>query len=104
VLLLATAAIAGVPFEATPHALLFIALSALIPHLIGHTLLTWALRHTRPTVVGIATIGEPVGATLLAWVWLDELPAAQALAGCSVVVAAVALSLWRARPADTLEA
>ena len=103
VLLLATAAIAGVSFEATPRALLFIALSALVPHLVGHTLLTWALRHTRPTVVGIATVGEPVGATLLAWLWLDELPSAQALAGCSIVVVAVALSLWRTRRPDTLE-
>ena len=94
--LLAAALIAGVPIALASHdSLLWIALAALIPQLIGHTLLTWSLRHATPTAVGIATVGEPVGATLLAWVWLDERVTPLIATGCAITLAAVLLSLRR---------
>lgn len=97
--LLGTAAISGVPLVfASEEAFLFVVLAALLPQLVGHTLLTWSLRHTRPTVVGLATVGEPVGSTILAATWLGELPSAQTLLGCTVTVGAVALAVWE-RPA-----
>ncbi len=71
----------------------FLVLSALIPQLVGHSALTWALRHATPTTVGIATLGEPVGATLLAWAFLDEVPAAVTLVGCTLTLTAVALAI-----------
>jgi len=102
VALLVTALMAGVPLSfASTESLLFVALSALVPQLIGHTLLTWSLRHTRPTVVGIATVGEPVGSTILAWLWLREIPGDQTLFGCAVVVLAVVLAVWRPRRSAT---
>jgi drug/metabolite transporter (DMT)-like permease len=44
-------------------------------------------------VVGIATVGEPVGSTLLAVVWLDERASLSTLIGCAVVLIAVVVSL-----------
>jgi len=85
----------GPPAMPAPAALGYLALAALLPQLVGHGLLTWALRHTSPTVVGIATLGEPVGSTLLGWLWLGEVPGAATLAGCAIVLAAVALALSR---------
>ena len=62
--LLGSAAVCGIPLRpASPRALLYLALAALAPQLIGHTLLTWSLRHAKPMVVGMAIVGEPVGAT-----------------------------------------
>ena len=96
--LFAAAVIAGVPIAfASGESLLWIALAALLPQLVGHTLLTWSLRHATPTAVGIATVGEPVGATLLAWVWLGERVTPVIAAGCAITLAAVLLSLRRAR-------
>lgn len=46
--------------------------AALIPQLIGHSALTLSLRRFTPTEVGLATLLEPIGASLLAWLWLDE--------------------------------
>src|SRR5207302_7516659 len=37
------------------------------PMLIGHTGMNYALRYFRATTVNVAALGEPVGATLLAW-------------------------------------
>jgi drug/metabolite transporter (DMT)-like permease len=84
----------GVPIRfASNESILWVALAALVPQLIGHNILMWALRHATPTAVGIATVGEPVGATLLGWLWLGEAPVIIVLIGCLVTLAAVVLSV-----------
>jgi len=73
VVLLGTAALVGAPLlprTATEAAVVLFA--AAIPQLVGHTLMTWSLRHTTPTVVALATLGEPVFASLLAALFLAE--------------------------------
>lgn len=71
------------------NALLWIAMSALVPQLIGHTLLTRALHRATPTVVGLATCSEPVLSTLLAIPILGERPEPIVLLGCAVTLAGV---------------
>ncbi|MFK7990534.1 MAG: DMT family transporter [Sandaracinaceae bacterium] len=86
----------GVPITFASHeSLLWTAMAALVPQLIGHTLLTWSLRHATPTAVGIATVGEPVGATLLAWWLLGDRGGAMSALGCAVTLFAVLLSVRR---------
>ncbi|MGE0791481.1 MAG: DMT family transporter [Sandaracinaceae bacterium] len=96
--LLVSGALAGVPLEVARGTLPYIALAALFPQLVGHSLLTWSLRHASPTEVGLATVGEPVGATILAWVILDETPAPIVLVGCAATLAAVVFALTRGAP------
>jgi drug/metabolite transporter (DMT)-like permease len=92
------AALLGVPLEAaSTEALGYLVLAALLPQLVGHGLLTWSLRHTTPTTVGMATVGEPVGAAALGWVWLGESVSPLTAVGCLITLAAVALAL-RSRP------
>lgn len=100
VLLLGVALALGIPLAPpTEHAATFIVLTALVPHLVGHSLLTWSLRHTTPTVVGVATLGEPVGAAIVAWLWLGEVVTPLTAAGCAVTLAGVAVAVTRRRPA-----
>lgn len=92
--LFGAALIAGVPIAfASTASLGWTAMAALIPQLVGHNLLTWSLRHATPTAVGIATVGEPVGATLLAWLWLGETVGALILGGCAITLCAVFIAL-----------
>jgi drug/metabolite transporter (DMT)-like permease len=65
------------------------------PMLIGHTGMNYALRHFRATTVNVAALGEPVGATLLAWVIpaIHEVPGVMALGGGMLVLLGIALSL-----------
>ncbi len=92
--LFAVAIAMGVPVAiASDQSLLWIALAALVPQLIGHNLLTWALRFATPTAVGISTVGEPVGATILAWVWLGERLSPLVAVGCTITLSAVLLSV-----------
>jgi drug/metabolite transporter (DMT)-like permease len=92
--LLGTAQVLGVPpLPASPSAAAAIVACTLVPQLVGHSLLTWALRHTGPASVAMATVGEPVGATLLTWWWLHESPTPTVLLGCSVTLIGVGLAL-----------
>jgi drug/metabolite transporter (DMT)-like permease len=99
--LLGAAIVTGVPLElASTTSLFWVVMAALIPQLVGHSLLTWSLRHATPTAVGIATVGEPVGSTFLAWLWLDEPLTALVALGCGVTLTAVLLSMAPKRPAS----
>ena len=63
------------------------------PMLVGHTGMNYALKHYRATTVNVAALGEPVGATLIAWLWLHESPPVLALIGGAVVVAGIGMAL-----------
>lgn len=77
------------------QAFFFIVLSALVPQLVGHGALTWSLRYLPPTMVGMATVVEPVGSTLLAWLWLGEVVAPTTALGAAVTISAVLLAASR---------
>ena len=65
--------------------LLFAGLAA-GPGLLGHTVLNWALAHLESSVVSVSLLGEPVGATLLAFALLSETPTpVTAIGGCVVL-------------------
>lgn len=78
---------------ASGEALVFLVLAALVPQLVGHNLLTWSLRYATPTAVGIATVGEPVGATILGWLWLGESVAPLVALGCAVTLCGVVVAV-----------
>src|SRR5437773_5016590 len=65
------------------------------PMLVGHTGMNYALRHFRATTVHVAALGEPVGATVLAWLIpaIHEAPRATALVGGVLVLLGITLSL-----------
>jgi len=65
------------------------------PMLVGHTGMNYALRHFRATTVNVAALGEPVGATLLAWIIpaIHEVPTALALVGGVLALLGIGLSL-----------
>lgn len=57
-----------------PKSYLYFFLLGLIPSVFGHTLYNWALRHLKAYLVGVCILGEPIGATLLAWLVLHQKP------------------------------
>ncbi|HUK22322.1 MAG TPA: DMT family transporter [Gemmatimonadales bacterium] len=65
------------------------------PMLVGHTGINYALKHLRATTVNVAGLGEPVGATLIAWLLpsIHEIPRPSTLAGGALVVGGIALAL-----------
>jgi drug/metabolite transporter (DMT)-like permease len=76
--------------------LVFLALAA-GPMMIGHTGVNYALRYLPAYVANLALLGEPIGATLLAW-WLPgirEQPTLQLLLGGGLVLLGIGLGFIR---------
>nr|ART39613.1 J541 [uncultured bacterium] len=68
-------------------------LLALVPQLIGHTALNRSLGYLPAVTVAIAILGEPVGATILAALLLDENPTLPETAGGMLLLAGVYLGV-----------
>lgn len=98
ILLVAAAALPGVDVTGYPATdwLVFLGLAA-GPMMIGHTGVNYALRYIPAYVANLALLGEPIGATLLAW-WLPgirERPSAQLLLGGALVLLGIGMGLRR---------
>ncbi|HXT36095.1 MAG TPA: DMT family transporter [Chloroflexota bacterium] len=70
----------------------FLAL-AVVCTLGGHLLYNWTLRYLPAAAVSISFLGEPVGASLLAWLLLGQQPAATSAGGGAIVLAGIWLTI-----------
>jgi len=70
--------------------LLFLAM-AVIPTIMGHSLLNWNLKYLPASTVSMSVLGEPIGASLLAAVFLGELPSGLQIAGAALILVGVYL-------------
>ncbi|MFH1382625.1 MAG: DMT family transporter [Chloroflexota bacterium] len=68
---------------------LMLLLLAVVPQLLGHSSLNWSLRFVSATLVTIAVLGEPVGATLWAFLFLDEVPTLTEIIGGALILAGI---------------
>jgi drug/metabolite transporter (DMT)-like permease len=64
----------------------FLAL-AIIPQLIGHSSFNWALKYLSAAYISVALLGEPIGSSLLAYVFLTETPSiVEILGGVMILI------------------
>jgi len=68
---------------------------ALGPQVLGHGSFNYALQHLPAAVVGMLSLLEPVGASILAYLLFDEVPPPLSIVGMVVVLAAVAVVVGR---------
>lgn len=103
-LVLVIAVMPGVPLTGFPPRdwLIFAALAA-GPMMLGHTAVNYALRYIRAYVANLALLGEPIGATLIAWLLpaITEVPGPQTVVGGALILGGIAVTLSRrSAPAD----
>jgi drug/metabolite transporter (DMT)-like permease len=72
----------GYPWQAY----IWLILLALIPQLLGHSSFNWALRYLSAAYVAITLLGEPIGATVLAYLLLEETPSALKIFGAILIL------------------
>ncbi|GAB5540832.1 MAG: DMT family transporter [Sandaracinaceae bacterium] len=79
---------------------LLVAYIVLVPTIFTYLTNAWALRHAPPSIVAIYIYLQPVGATLLAVLFLDETPTPRLFGAAALVFAGIFLVTRRApRPA-----
>jgi len=87
VLLILGALALRLPFYPYPPVtwLMFLLL-AVFPTIFGHTVFNWALRYVNASVVSVSILGEPVGASILAYFFFQQVPtAAQVMGGLLII-------------------
>jgi drug/metabolite transporter (DMT)-like permease len=67
------------------------------PMMIGHTGQNWALRYLPAYVVNVSLLGEPVGATLIAWLLpgIRETPPPSVLLGGALILVGIIMGMRR---------
>jgi len=86
-----------------PKVWLIFVLITIGPQFLGHTVFNYLLGHVEASVVAIAVMAEPVGATLLALVILGEVPSAATIAGGVLILAGIYLAIARSNRSELLE-
>jgi drug/metabolite transporter (DMT)-like permease len=83
--LLARQPLTGYP----PPTYLWLVLLALVPQVIGHSIFNWALKTLSAAYVSVTLLGEPIGSTLLAFLFLGETPTPLKLIGAILILAGI---------------
>jgi len=78
----------------SPQTYILLVLIALIPQVIGHTTLNWALKYFSATAVAVIILGEPVGASILAVIILAEKLGFVKIVGGIVILSGVMIAIW----------
>ena len=101
ILLVATLLFGHSLFGYSPFTYIMLVLLALIPQLIGHSCLNLAVRLVPVTLVSVAILGEPVGASLLGYFIprIGEVPTVKEIVGGVLILGGIFM-VMRRRPRD----
>ena len=98
VLLASTLALGYRLFGYSTSTYVMFGLLALVPQLLGHLSLNWSLRFVSATLVATAVLGEPIGATALAFAMLGEVPTISQICGGILVLAGIFVAFRKTKP------
>jgi drug/metabolite transporter (DMT)-like permease len=76
---------------------MFMVLLAIVPQLIGHTSINWALKHLKASMIAISALGEPIGASILAYVIFQERISSFQGAGIMLIFLAIIIASRKGR-------
>lgn len=82
-------------FSVDAKDLLLILAMTVFCSLLGHTVYNWLLRYYGATTISLATLCEPIFASLLAFILLNESPTTSTLIGGGIVLLAVSRAIIR---------
>lgn len=79
-------------FGYSPTVYGYVFLMAIFSQLIGHTSLNWAVRWISPTLVTLAILFEPVGASFLGFILFREVPSLVVITGAIILLLGVMIA------------
>jgi drug/metabolite transporter (DMT)-like permease len=96
IILLGLSLVNDIPLSGYPSReyLLFLII-AIVPMIFGHTVSNWALRYVEAPIISLSLLGEPVGASLLAYIFLDEVPTLTVLIGGAITLFGILITVYR---------
>jgi len=79
-------------FPYSANAWIYFLALAVVPTILGHTVFNWALRHVAPSAVSVTFLGEPLVASVLAFVFFAQQPPRATLVGGALVLGGIYLT------------
>jgi drug/metabolite transporter (DMT)-like permease len=76
---------------------LYFILLSLVPMLMGHSLYNWLLKYVPTHKVSTTTLGEPIGATILAIIIFNEIPGISTIVGGVLILIGIFAVLKKGR-------
>ncbi len=76
---------------------------AVVPNILGHSVFNWALKYVKAAVVSVSILGEPVGATILAFIIWQQLPTMVQVTGGILIISGVAVFILSSRTNDQVK-
>ncbi|RDD62872.1 DMT family transporter [Ferruginivarius sediminum] len=73
-------------------------LMAIGPTLLGHSMLNWSVKWLGVSVISMAVLLEPIGASVLAYIILDEAPHLTQYIGGAIILLGIFVFLYYGRP------
>ncbi len=85
----------GVPAGLPSRVYLYFLLLAVFPQLLGHSVFNWALRYLPAGYVSVTLLGEPIGSTILAYIFLKEKPVQLKIIGAILILVGIGIASFR---------
>lgn len=76
----------------SPSTYLWLVLLALVPQLLGHSTFNWALGYLTAAFVSLSLVGEPIGSTILAYIFLQETPTTLKIIGAVLILGGIIIA------------
>jgi drug/metabolite transporter (DMT)-like permease len=70
----------------------FLAL-AIVPTILGHTVFNWAIKHVAPATISLVFLGEPIGASILAFLFFGQKPSVATFLGGALILSGIYLTM-----------
>ncbi len=77
----------------SPRVYLVLLAMAIIPQMLGHSILNYALKFLPATLISMALLGEPIGSTILAILFLKEIPSTMEIIGGILILIGITVSV-----------
>lgn len=94
----------GVPPRFPPRVYGWFVLLAVLPQIVGHSIFNWALRYVSTAYVSVTLLGEPIGSSILAYIFLGERPTGLKIFGAILILIGILVSSYRRKIPQKLEA
>lgn len=92
IILISLSLLSGYGFDGySKGAYFWMILLAIVPQLLGHSILNWLLGFLPAIYVAISLLGEPAGSSILAWVFLRENPTIIEIIGALLILIGILL-------------
>ena len=67
-------------------------LLAIVHQLLGHSIFNWSLKYLPAGFMSVTLLGEPIGSSILAYIFLREKPTAVKIIGAILILAGIGLA------------